>query len=71
MEKGYIKIARSSKLMNKSLFFVAFNSSQVDVGNVVGSMDSKHGQQGGNQIQVVEENLALTSPDSSSRGRTR
>ena len=57
--------------MNKSLFFVAFNSSQVDVGNVVGSMDSKHGQQGGNQIQALEENLALTSPDSSSRGRTR
>ncbi|XP_012061297.1 PREDICTED: uncharacterized protein LOC105624547 [Atta cephalotes] len=45
-------------------------SSQVDVGNVVGSMDSKHGQQGGNQIQALEENLALTSPDSSSRGRT-
>ncbi|XP_011051115.1 PREDICTED: uncharacterized protein LOC105144118 isoform X1 [Acromyrmex echinatior] len=45
-------------------------SSQVDVGNVAGSMDSKHGQQGGNQIQTLEENLALTGPDSNSRGRT-
>ncbi|XP_018376768.1 PREDICTED: uncharacterized protein LOC108769993 isoform X2 [Trachymyrmex cornetzi] len=45
-------------------------SPQVDVGNVAGSMDSKHGQQGGNQIQALEENLALTSPDSTSRGRT-
>ncbi|XP_018304200.1 uncharacterized protein [Mycetomoellerius zeteki] len=45
-------------------------SPQVDVGNVAGSMDSKHGQQGSNKIQALEENLALTGPDSSSRGRT-
>ncbi|KYN02382.1 PREDICTED: uncharacterized protein LOC108774288 [Cyphomyrmex costatus] len=45
-------------------------SPQVDVGNVAGSMDSKHGQQGGNQIQGLEENLVLTGPDSSNRGRT-
>ncbi|XP_071567074.1 uncharacterized protein [Temnothorax nylanderi] len=45
-------------------------SPQVDVGNVAGSVDSKHGQQVGNQIQGLEENPVLTAPDSSNRGRT-
>lgn len=55
----------------REISFVTFHSSQVDVGNVAGSVDSKHGQQGGNQIQGLEENPALTAPDSSNRGRAR
>ncbi|XP_012533213.1 uncharacterized protein LOC105834908 isoform X1 [Monomorium pharaonis] len=44
-------------------------SPQVDIGNVAGSLDSKHGQVG-NQIQGLEENPILTVPDSGNRGRT-
>jgi len=43
----------------------------VDVSNVAGSVDSKHGQHVGNQIQGLKENPALTAPDSSNRGRIR